>query len=76
MSVYHHQNRRWIQKFKKKNELDYISELNPMGEAIVCRCRHPKLYHMSSAVTNRRTGKITPVEFCLECDCTKFEEQE
>ena len=47
-----------------------------MGEAIVCRCRHPKLYHMSSAVTNKRTGKITPVEFCLECDCTKFVEEE
>jgi|GEM_PF-3327944 hypothetical protein len=75
MLVYHHQYRRCIQKFKK-NELERILELNPMGEVTVCRCRHPKLYHMSSAVTNRRTGKIIPVEFCLECDCIKFEEQE
>ena len=43
-----------------------------MGEAIVCTCTHPKLYHMSSAVTNVGTGKITPIEFCLECDCSKF----
>lgn len=47
-----------------------------MSEAIVCRCSHPKLYHMSSAVTNIRTRKITPIEFCLECDCTKFVERE
>ena len=32
-----------------------------MGEALVCRCKRPKLYYMSSAVTNKRTGKITPV---------------
>jgi hypothetical protein len=26
---------------------------------------------MFSAITNVRTGKIMPVEFCLECDCNK-----
>ena len=47
-----------------------------MGEATVCRCKHPKLYHMSSAITDVKTGKITPIEFCLECDCHKFMEEE
>lgn len=47
-----------------------------MGEATVCRCKHPELYHMSSAITDVRTGKITPIEFCLECDCHKFVEEE
>ena len=37
--------------------------------------KHPKLYHLSSTITSIKTGKITPVEFCLECDCHKFIEE-
>lgn len=47
-----------------------------MGEATVCKCKHPKLYHMFSAITDVRTGKITPIGFCLECNCPKFAEEE
>ena len=46
-----------------------------MDEAMLCTCKHPKVYHMSSSITNIMTGKVTPVEFCLECDCTKFVEE-
>lgn len=46
-----------------------------MGEAMICRCKHPKLYHMSSVITDIKTGKVTPIEFCLECDCNKFIEE-
>lgn len=47
-----------------------------MSEATVCRCKQPKLYHMFSSITNVRTGKIIPIEFCLECDCSKFVAEE
>ena len=30
----------------------------------------------NQAVPDVRTGKITPIEFCLECDCPKFVEEE
>ena len=46
------------------------------NEAAICKCKHPKLYHLSSTITSIKTGKITPVEFCLECDCHKFIEEE
>ncbi len=47
-----------------------------MGEAAICKCKHPKLYHISTSITIVSTGKIMPIEFCLECDCTKFVEEE
>jgi hypothetical protein len=47
-----------------------------MNEVMVCRCNHSKLYHMFSTITNVRTGKIMPIEFCLECECHKFIEKE
>lgn len=42
---------------------------------MLCTCKHPKLYHMSSSIQNIRTRKVMPIEFCLECDCTKFVEE-
>ena len=51
-----------------------IRDENQMDEAAICRCKHPKLYHMFSTVTNVKTGKITPIEFCLECECIRFRE--
>jgi len=51
---------------------------NQTSEAAICKCKHPKLYHLYSTIANVETGKIRPVEFCLECECSKFidEEQE
>ena len=43
-----------------------------MGKTTVCRCKHIKLYHMSTSIRILKTGKIMPIEFCLECDCHKF----
>jgi hypothetical protein len=31
---------------------------------------------MSSVITDVKTGKITPIEFCLECNCPKLIEEE
>ena len=41
-------------------------------DEVFCRCKPIKLYHMVSTITDVRTGKIIPIEFCLECDCAKF----
>ena len=40
-----------------------------------CKCKHPTLYHLFSTITNIETGIITPVQFCLECDCSKYVEE-
>jgi hypothetical protein len=53
-----------------------VKQSNQISEAAICKCSHAKLYHMSSTITNMKTEKITPVEFCLECECSKFIEKE
>jgi hypothetical protein len=45
---------------------------NDMSESAVCRCKHTRLYHMFTTIKNVKDGRVTPVVFCLDCDCSNF----
>ena len=42
------------------------------SETAVCRCKHTRLYHMFTTIKSVKDGKVTPVVFCLDCDCSNF----
>ena len=47
-----------------------------MSDAEVCKCKHTKMYHMFTTIKSLKDGEITPIVFCLECECSIFKKEE